>query len=127
LLRRKTNPGWDAALETGSGPHHLPPPYHAEDQMPTVQWCWRCQMKVPMLDPREQLRLWRAIDKAHDAKLDVSKVILKEYEQMTGFVETNPNAVYHHITAFYGPPCKACGKPLRTPRAKLCAACMTAV
>jgi len=42
--------------------------------------------------------------------------VLREYERITGFHETNPNAVYHHRLALYGPGCSNCGKPLRTPR-----------
>jgi len=42
--------------------------------------------------------------------------VLREYERITGVHETNPNAVYHHRLALYGPPCSNCGKPLRTPR-----------
>lgn len=45
------------------------------------------------------------------------------YERQTGYCETNINAIWHHRIALYGPPCKKCGKPLRTPKAKLCAAC----
>jgi hypothetical protein len=30
-----------------------------------------------------------------------------------------------HRLAAYGPPCKSCGLPLRTPEAKLCASCGT--
>jgi len=48
---------------------------------------------------------------------------LKRYFEMTGFHETNFAALWHHRLSRYGPPCRACGKPLRTPRAKLCAAC----
>ncbi len=50
---------------------------------------------------------------------------LKLYQELTGFHETNVNAIRHHRLSFYGPPCKKCKKPLRTPEAKLCAACGT--
>jgi hypothetical protein len=45
------------------------------------------------------------------------------YRQITGFDEPNPVAIWHHRLSLFGPPCNVCGKPLRTPRAKLCAEC----
>jgi hypothetical protein len=54
---------------------------------------------------------------------DVYGPCLDAYERLTGFRETNPNAVMHHRLTTYGPPCRTCGKPLRTPRASKCMAC----
>jgi hypothetical protein len=45
--------------------------------------------------------------------------VVAEYERRTGLRETNPNAIYHHRLSLYGTPCQFCGKPLRTPQAKL--------
>jgi len=87
-------------------------------------WCWRCKCEVAMLDPAEfrQVLSKRDLTK-HNLKEQFAD-LLAEYEKITGLKETNPNAVYHHEIALYGPPCKHCGKPLRTPRARLCGSCM---
>jgi hypothetical protein len=52
-----------------------------------------------------------------------SKESLDRYYQVTGYDESNIAAVAHHVISLYGPSCRACGKPLRTPRAKMSAAC----
>lgn len=48
---------------------------------------------------------------------------LAKYYALTGFLETNVNALWHHRLSLYGPPCPACGRLLRTPRARFCAEC----
>ena len=51
------------------------------------------------------------------------QAVLDYYNDLTGFKETEPNAIMHHRIAQYGPPCEKCGKPYRTPKASYCAAC----
>jgi hypothetical protein len=53
--------------------------------------------------------------------------MLAEYERITGLRETNPNVVFHHRLSQYGPPCRYCGMPLRTPKAQVCGFCMKPV
>jgi hypothetical protein len=45
------------------------------------------------------------------------------YEELTGATGFGADQIMKHRLALYGPPCSNCGKPLRTPQAKLCAAC----
>ena len=114
-----------------------------------VIWCWRCKMKIPMLEADEVERVFAAQNRGltslapesyrriHEEfagdpdglqrRLEFEREyggMLREYKRITGFPETNPTALNHHQVALYGPPCEYCGKPLRTPDAKLCAACM---
>ncbi len=102
-------------------------------------YCWRCRTEVPMFDAAEYAALGELISGGMQATkgfrrehgLPPGALSLEErfrpmsqlHEQMTGLPETNPNAVGHHLLSLYGPPCKRCGKPLRTPRARFCAAC----
>jgi hypothetical protein len=52
------------------------------------------------------------------------QLALDAYWQITGERETRFPVLYHHRLALYGPPCRFCHKPLRTPRASLCGCCM---
>ncbi|WP_131857101.1 hypothetical protein [Bosea sp. BK604] len=49
--------------------------------------------------------------------------VLQRYFELTGFRETNINAIWHHRASYFGPPCPSCGKPFRTPMARFCAEC----
>ena len=105
--------------------------------MPKTVYSWRCQMDVPMLDEDE----WRDVLPRFDTMrarvqgegLTVGEAkdalygqgALDRYFELTGFRETNPNALWHHRLSQLGPSCRACGKPLRTARAKFCAECGT--
>jgi hypothetical protein len=96
-------------------------------------------MDIPMLDEHEWqqilpnllegIRRIQEYRQNHHASLTEAKRhvyvegALERYYAVTGFRETNINALWHHRLSLFGPPCRSCGKPLRTPRAKLCAAC----
>ncbi len=93
-------------------------------------WCWRCQQDVPMLDEPEfevVERLYRdALRPGPTGSIDERFApVTAAYERLTGFVNCHHNAVLHHRLSLLGAPCSACGKPLRTPRARHCAACGT--
>jgi hypothetical protein len=83
--------------------------------------CWRCRMVVPMLNEEEWAKMGPLLSEAH--KPEAHNAALALYEELTGSRETNINAVSHHRVSLYGPACDQCGKPLRTPRARFCAAC----
>lgn len=103
-------------------------------------WCWRCKAEMPMLDEVE----FAEIAALYSAAMQSAKEIRKEtgvaiqhrsvqerfepvrakYQSITGFYEPNHNAILHHRISLYGPPCAKCGKPLRSPKAKICGSCM---
>jgi len=91
-------------------------------------WCWRCKAEMPMLDDDEHRRVTSQPTNERGKNMQERfAAILAEYQRITGFRETNPNAVWHHRLSIYGPPCRVCGKPLRTPQAKVCGSCMKPV
>lgn len=92
-------------------------------------WCWRCKMEIPMLNEEEHLiasKLYRQgfeTGKCNMTRQERFKELLDYYKQLTGFEETEPNAIMHHRIELYGPPCENCNKPYRTSKASFCAAC----
>lgn len=101
-------------------------------------YCWRCKTTLPMLDEQEwsqfaeplgnivglikKVRLEQGLSLPEAAKVAGLEALYR-YREITGFVETNVNALWHHRLSLFGPPCSSCGKPLRTPKAKHCAEC----
>jgi hypothetical protein len=107
--------------------------------MPSVHYCWRCGIDVPMLDEAEWAQVHRLLTdtiqniqqyrRATGASLldaksqDWGRAARDKFLELTGFVETNENAVWHHRMSLFGPPCVHCGKLLRTKSARVCAEC----
>ena len=58
-----------------------------------------------------------------DGLRELFRPVTDAYEAATGVREESVSAILHHRLSRYGPPCSACGKPLRTPQASYCAAC----
>ncbi|NOU59622.1 hypothetical protein [Marinifilum caeruleilacunae] len=92
-----------------------------------IKYCWRCKLKVPMLDKEEfkiASKLYsKALKNTKSNKQERFQELLAYYNNLTGFAETEPNAIMHHAIEYYGPDCVKCGKPYRTPKANICAAC----
>ena len=90
-----------------------------------TMWCWRCRADVPMLDEDEYHQVISLRGTGADGSLQerIFGPVLAEYERITGFRESNPNAIFHHRIADFGAPCEFCGKPLRTAWDKACGDC----
>ena len=107
--------------------------------MPQQVYCWRCQIDIPMLDEHEWAQLvpllTHVLDRAQTYRdrtgaspqvaleQGIYRLALDKYRELTGHVETNFNALWHHRLANYGPPCQQCGKLMRTRVARFCAEC----
>lgn len=106
--------------------------------MPHTHYCWRCKTTLPFLTPEEwsEVRPLLMLDieriKAYRSHAGVSLPealstlqhrACQRYFELTGFKETNPNALWHHHLDLYGRECPACSHLLRTPQAAFCANC----
>ena len=71
-----------------------------------VLWCWRCQMEIPMLDKGEFViasslyskvfKSFKETGKLNPDREIAFKELLDYYYKVTGFKETNYNAIMHH-------------------------------
>lgn len=88
--------------------------------------CWRCDAIVPMPSEAECVRMEPApvrLSLGNALKAPHRDDALGSFHRITSLEAVVPSAIRHHHLALHGPPCGACGEPLRTPRASLCAAC----
>ncbi len=106
--------------------------------MPKTYFCWRCEIPVPMLTEEE----WEEVEpllrkdiehiKAYRTETGVElrealdtlrHEACERYFEITGFKETNPNALWHHRLSIHGSECTQCGHLFRSPEASFCANC----
>ena len=92
-----------------------------------------------MLDENEYKRIWdiysscirnaKRSRKNNNASIDeitmddLFRPVREEYEKITGFCDIHHYAIIHHEINAFGQECPSCGKPFRTPKAKICAEC----
>ena len=100
--------------------------------------CWKCGIPVPMLTEAEwaivapllrvdtervkEIRGEQGISLKDALGIYHSEACAK-YQEITGFAESNWNAIWHHRLEIYGPECPDCGHLLRTKDARFCANC----
>jgi hypothetical protein len=101
--------------------------------------CGRCGKVVPFLDEAEWSQVEPLLQKSvrgvkqfrerTGATIEEAlgenraTAALAKYSHLTGYFETNADAIWHHRLSDYGGPCAHCGELLRTPRAKYCVEC----
>lgn len=112
--------------------------------MAITSYCWRCKTDVPMLDEREwaqiepvlrrSIKTVQGIRERTGANLQEALTgtawrteVDRIHLQLTGLLIADPMEIWHHRLADRGPPCPACGRLARTPRAKRCPECGVAI
>ena len=106
--------------------------------MPIIRYSYRLKREVAMLSDEEYLpvqqALWERLAAVkeyrveHRASIEVAQrnvhpVSIAYYERLTGQRLVSVNDLYHVQNSRFGSDCSSCQKPLRTPRAKMCAEC----
>jgi len=87
-----------------------------------------------MLEEREFRKIWAMLAVADQASLNIPhgqdpavdkllEPILDAYADLTGVRISDLAGIMHHRLSLFGPPCKGCGKLLRTAKAAKCFMC----
>lgn len=106
--------------------------------MPVLMYSYGLKRSLPMLSDEEFEPIGKALEnrveqikeyrRVHQCSLDEalkhsSVDALDHYERISGIRLAHPDELYWVQLSRYGRSCPHCGKPFRTPRAKLCAEC----
>src|SRR5262245_26812465 len=106
--------------------------------MPVTLYSFKFRRELPLLSEEEFQPIAKLLRNRvedikqyrteHGAALDEarrhsSNDALDYYEKLTGIRLSHPDELYWVRLSRYGRGCPKCGKPFRTPRAKLCAEC----
>lgn len=106
--------------------------------MPQTLYSYKLGKEVPMLTDAEyepiaqamtnRMQRVKAYRKANKCSLEEAWAnscpeAMKLFEQLTGYRLEHPDMLYAVRLSAYGHSCSECGKPFRTPQAKLCAEC----
>src|SRR5262245_35239731 len=100
-------------------------------------YCWRCGRFVRGLSELEYAEfeaVFAATKRSLNAALDRGELDDSRWEELRRPLEETcrrlsgedvlePSHLFKHRASRYGPPCRACGRNLRTPRASRCMAC----
>jgi hypothetical protein len=100
-------------------------------------YCWRYGRFVHALSAWEYAvyqALFAASKRAANEALDTGELdearlqeimqpLRQECERLSGQPGLDPGHLFKHRSSLYGPPCRRCGRNLRTPRARRCVAC----
>ena len=93
------------------------------------QYCWQCGRDVVMLDEAEYRPIYQLVlagvrAASAGAVGDEFAAARAEFERVAGEAAVG-SSFTHHRLAHFGPPCEACGRPLRTDWAAHCVECGT--
>src|SRR5262245_57450266 len=100
-------------------------------------YCWRCGRFVRGLGEREYVRyeavfaatkcsLNAALDRGEldePRRAELMRPLEEACRRLSGEEGLEPSHLFKHRIRLYGPPCRWCGRNLRTPRAARCMGC----